>query len=32
VLATIRAGDEAGFVRLMDAGRAYLERRDAAPR
>jgi chorismate mutase/prephenate dehydrogenase len=31
VLATIRSGDEAGFVRLMDAGREYLERRASAP-
>ncbi|MFO0041829.1 MAG: prephenate dehydrogenase/arogenate dehydrogenase family protein [Pseudomonadota bacterium] len=32
VLGTIRGGDEAAFVRLMETGRAYLERRDAAPR
>jgi chorismate mutase/prephenate dehydrogenase len=29
VLAAIRAGDEAAFVRIMDAGRGYLERRSA---
>jgi chorismate mutase/prephenate dehydrogenase len=27
VLGAIRAGDEAGFVQLMDAGRAWFERR-----
>jgi chorismate mutase/prephenate dehydrogenase len=32
VLATIRSGDEAAFVRVMEAGHRYLEARASGPR